>query len=139
MDARYCPKCFARIPPLTLWRRILSVFLGANRSNRPLISIRKTVTIKTTGKDGQKKEDHSLEELPPELRAEVEKVQSEAWKKTLSSSSSEGATSQIRIERQISVFKVKDASGNEQIYHSLDEMPVAIREAFEKTRAKTEE
>ena len=138
-DAQFCPKCFARIPAPGLWQRILGLFAGENRSSRPFIKIQKTVTIKATDKDGQKKEYHSLEELPPALRAEVEKVQSEAWKKSLSASSSDGSTNEIRIEKKVSVFKVKDASGKEQIYHSLDEMPPAIRKAFEKARAKTEE
>jgi hypothetical protein len=73
--------------------------------------------------------------VPPELRKEVEKLQSEELKATLSSSSLEGLTT-ITSKKTATLFKVKDASGNERTYHSLDELPPEIRAALEQAQAK---
>jgi len=138
-DAQYCPKCFARIEPPGFWRRFLSLLQGANRPRRPIIKIKKTITIKTTDKDGQQHEFHSIADVPPELRAEIQKVQSEALKETFRFSSSDGLASEIITRKTVSVFKVKDASGNEHVYHSLEELPPEIRAAWEQARNKTKE
>jgi hypothetical protein len=124
---------------MNLWKRFLSLFQVASRPRPPVINIKKTVTIKTTDKDGQRHEYHSLEEAPPELRAEIEKLQSQALKETFGSSSSDGLISEIITKKTASVFKVKDASGNEHVYHSLDEMPPEIRAALEQARSKAKE
>jgi hypothetical protein len=140
-DAPFCPKCYARIEPPSLWLRFLRLFQTTGKPRRPVITIKKTVSIKTTDKDGQRHDYHSMEELPPELRAEIEKMESEAVKEGLSSSSSSSndVTTKIVRKRTYSVFKVKDASGNEQVYHSLDELPSEIRAALEKAQQKTDE
>ena len=135
-DAQFCPKCFARIEPPGLWQKFISLFQGTTRPNRPLIKIKKTITIKTTDKDGQQHEYHSLDEVPPELRAEIQKAQAEALKETLRSSSSNGLVSEIIVKKTTSIFKVKDATGNEHTYHSLDEMPPEIRSAWEQAQRK---
>ena len=100
-----------------------------------MINIKKTVTVKTTAKDGERHEYHSLDEAPPELRAEIEKVESEGFRESLSSLASDGLTT--KIKKTISVFKVKDASGKERIYHSLDELPPEIRTALEQAQNRT--
>jgi hypothetical protein len=73
---QFCPKCFARLEPPGLWRKFLSLFRvqvpGVSR--RPLVTIKKTINIRTTDKDGVKHEYHSLDELPPEIRAAIEKA-----------------------------------------------------------------
>jgi len=140
-DAPFCPKCYARIEPPTWWQRLLRLFKSPGQPRRPLITIKKTISIKTTDKDGQRHDYHSLEELPPELRAEVEKLHSEAMNEGLSasSSSSDGLTTKIVSKKTYSVFKVKDASGNEKVYHSLDELPPEIRAAWEKAQQKPDE
>jgi uncharacterized protein YrzB (UPF0473 family) len=133
-DAQFCPKCYVRIEPASLWRRFLSLFRASGKPARCIVNIEKTVSIKTTDEDGQKHEYHSLDEAPPELRAEIEKLEAEALKEkggTVVSQSSDGMTSKIISEKKVSLFKVIDASGNERTYHSLDEMPPEIRGAME--------
>jgi hypothetical protein len=146
---QFCPKCFARLEPTGLWRKFLPLFQTSNRASnkprRPLITIKKTVEIRTTDKDGIKHEYHSLDEVPPEMRAEFEKLESAALGEMGASSSAmetspEGDATKSRIvsKKNVSVYKVRDASGNERIYHSLEELPPEIRAAFEKARNKME-
>jgi hypothetical protein len=94
-DAQFCPKCFARIEPPGFWKRFLCLFQSTGRPRRSIINIKKSVTIKTTDKDGQHHEYHSLEDVPPELRAEIEKLSSEALKEGFSSSVSDGPITKI--------------------------------------------
>jgi len=144
---QFCPKCFARLKPPGLWRRFLSWFHvqmpGAPR--RPLITIKKTIDIRTTDRDGVKHEYHSLDEVPPEMRAEIEKLQAEAMSEkggstSITETSPLGSTitSRTFIKKNVSLFKIKDASGNERIYHSLDELPPEIRAAIEQAQGKME-
>jgi hypothetical protein len=137
-DAPFCPKCYARIEPPSLWQRFLGLFQTTGKPRRPLITVKKTVSINTTDEHGQHHDYHSVEELPPELRTEIEKLESEAIKEGLSSSSSssDGLTTKIISKKTYSVFKIKDASGNEKVYHSLDELPPEIRAAWEKAQEK---
>src|SRR5690242_6829493 len=97
-QAQFCPKCFARIEPPTFWQKILRLFQDRNPARRPMITIKKSVSI-TTDKDGQHHEYHSLNEVPPELRQEIEKLESEAVKQSLSSSSTDGLTTIISKPR----------------------------------------
>lgn len=142
---QFCPKCFARLEPPGRWRKFLSWFQPSPKPRRPLIAIKKTVDIRTTDEAGAKHEYHSLDELPTELREEIKKLEAEAFSETGPSTSvtetaREGntTTSQTFIKKSVSVYKIKDASGNERVYHSLDELPPEIRAAIEKARGKTE-
>ncbi len=135
-NAQFCPKCFARIEPPSLWQRFCSLFQTANKPRLPLIRINKKVTIRTTGPAGQQHEYHSLAEVPPELRAEIEKAESEL-KEGFSLSSSDGLTTKIIKRKTASVYRFRDASGKERVYHSLDEMPPDIRTVFEAAQNKT--
>ena len=137
-DAQFCPKCFARIEPPGFWKRFLSLFQSTGKPRRSIINIKKSVTIKTTGKDGQHHEYHSLEEVPPEFRAEIEKLSSEALKEGFSSSISDGLTTKILSKKTVSLYKIKDASGQERVYHSLEELPPEIRAALEKAENSTQ-
>ncbi len=56
-----------------------------------------------------------------------------------SSSTSDGLTTNIVSKKSYSVFKVKDALGNEKVYHSLDELPPEIRAAWEKAQQQIDE
>ena len=125
---QFCPKCFARIEPPGLWRRFLSLFQATGL--RPIVNLKKSVTIKTTDEAGRKHEYHSLDELPPELRAEMEKLETEALKGNL------GSAHTIVSRTESEIYKIKDAAGNERIYHSLDELPPEIRAAVEQARKK---
>lgn len=136
-NAQFCPKCFARIEPPGFWGKLFSVFRTPGKPRRPIIKIQKTISIKTNDKDGRQHEYHSLEEVPQEIRTEIEKLESEALKKTLTTSSSDGLATTITSEKTFSIFKVKDASGNERVYHSLDELPPEVRKAIEQARKQT--
>ena len=135
-DAQYCPKCFARIEPPTFWRKLLQFFQSTDRPRQPIIKIKKTVSINTTDKDGQHHEYHSLDEVPLEFRKEIEKLESEGLKESFRASLSDGLTTKIISKKKASLFKVKDAEGNERIYHSLEELPPNIRAAFEQAQKK---
>ena len=137
-DAQFCPKCYARIEPPGLWQRLLWLIQGLITPSRPLIKVHKTVTIKTTDQQGQQHEYHSLAEVPPEMRAEVETLESEALKDTFRSSSKPGFTATITTEKSVSLFRVKDASGKERVYHSLEELPPEIRAAVERIKKKVQ-
>jgi hypothetical protein len=142
-EAQFCPKCFAPIEPPTFWRKLLRFFQSTGGPRQPIINIRKTVSINTTDKDGQHHEYHSLDEVPLdevplELREEIKKLESEGLKEGFGSSSPDGPTTKITTKivsrKTASLFKVKDAAGNERTYHSLEELPPEIRAAFEQAQ-----
>lgn len=112
---------------------------------RPIVRISRSVTVKTVGKDGQQQEYHSMAEVPPEIRSEIEALEAEAkkekgWKSssTETSRSENAVTSHITLRKDVSVYKIVDQSGVERIYHSLEEMPPEIRAAIEKAEGKSE-
>ena len=133
-DAKFCPRCFARIEPPGVWQRFLSLF----KPGRHALKIKKTVGIKTTDRAGVVRKYHSLDEAPPELRGEIEKLQSEELKADPSFATAEGNAPVIYSLKNVTIFKVKDAQGNERIYHSLDELPPEIRAAIERARGKAD-
>ena len=144
---QFCPKCFARLEPPSLWRKFLSMFQTSNRAaNKPrrhLVTIKKTVDIRTTDKDGIKHEYHSLDEVPLEMRAEFEKLESAALGEmgaspsaTETSPEGDATKSRFVFKRNVSMYKVRNASGSERIYHSLEELSPEIRAALEKARNK---
>ena len=128
-DAQFCPKCFRPIEAPGFWQRLASLFKP--RPRRPLVSIKKTITIRSTDASGQKHEYHSLDDVPPELAQEIKKLENEALKDASCTTSGDGRTTQITGHKSISVFKIKDASGQERVYHSLEELPPEIRAALE--------
>ena len=136
---QFCSKCFARLEPPGFWRKLfLSLFQVANTPQGRILNIKKAVTIKTVGEDGEPHEYHSLDEVPPGMRAEIEKLESEVLKNEASPSAETvektEVTPRIISKKSVSVFKIKDASGNERIYHSLDEMPPDIRALAERAQ-----
>ena len=133
-QAQFCPRCFAPAEAPSLWRKLLSLFAAKPKPGRPFVKIKKTITIRTKDKDGQHHEYHSVDELPPELAAEVKRLESEALTEISQSSSCEGLTTSITKTRTATVFKIKDPSGTERVYHSLDEMPPEVRAAVEKAK-----
>jgi len=136
---QFCSKCYARLEPPSLWRKLLLAFKSATQPGLHTATLKKTVTFKKSSKDGERQVFHSLDEAPPELRAEFEKLQSDVMKQTSAALPLAGAletekpvTPGIISKRTVSVFKVKDASGNERIYHSLDELPPEIQQAMKR-------
>jgi len=72
-----------------------------------------------TEENGQRRVYHSLEEVPPEMRARIEEFQARA------------AAGQDK-----QTFTVTDASGKKRTYHSLDEVPPELRAVIEKVWQK---
>ncbi len=106
---------------------MLSVF---RTPRKPLVRVEKRVTIKTD-MGGQRHEYHSLEEVPPEVRKELEELASQPWKTISQSSSSDGRVIKTTSGKTLSTYKFTDEAGNEHIYHSLEEMPPELRTAVE--------
>ena len=117
-----------------LWAEFGS--LSQHTSKPSLDIIKKSVTIKTVDEDGQKHEYSSIEEVPPEIRAQIEALEKEAAQEsgkevsvTETSQTGNAITSKIICRKDISLYKIVDQSGVEQVYHSLAEMPPEIRAA----------
>jgi hypothetical protein len=106
--------------------------------------VEKSVTIKTVGEDGEQHEYSSMEEAPPEIRAEIETLEREAMQEkakelsvTETSQRGNAITSKIMHRKDISVYKIVDESGVERVYHSLEEMPPEIRAAIAEAQNKS--
>jgi hypothetical protein len=132
----YCPKCFARTEPQGWWRRFLSLLGVGRRSPDAVIHVDRDIIIDTTDEEGQQHEYHSLDEVPPEVRAEIEKLKSEPWKEISRSFSSDGHRTEIVREKTLSTFKFTDEMGNERLYRSLEEMPPELRAAVEEAERR---
>ena len=126
----------------SVWQSLASLFRNKRPPRAPIIRIEKAVAIKMTDEEGRQHEYHSLEEAPPEVRAEVERLKSGPWKETARWSSSDGRTTRMgntreaTSKRTVSTYKVRDGAGNERIYHSLDEMPPELRAALEEAQGR---
>jgi len=109
----------------------------------PTVTFEKSVTIKTIGPDGEEHEYHSMDEVPPELRSEIEALSKEAGSDkgatssvTKVSKADNTITSHTVRTRKANVYKIVDESGVERIYDSLDKMPPEIRAAIEDAEKK---
>jgi len=69
---------------------------------------------------------HSLEEVPEHLRPRIEKMMAEAHE--------QGAPQSQVWQTSKKTITVRDAQGNVRTYHSVDEMPPDVREAYERAR-----
>jgi hypothetical protein len=139
----FCPQCYVRIEPPSLWRKFLSLFQNLAKSGPHTINIKESVTIKTVGRDGEHHEYHSMDDVPPKIRSDIEALEGEAQKakgNVLSvketSQLVKGTTSNTISRKDVSVYKITDASGKERINHSLDEMPPEIRAAIKQAEEK---
>jgi hypothetical protein len=139
--AQFCPKCYARIEPPSFWRRVISFFKNLSKPGTHVLSVKKSVTIKTVGKDGTLREYHSLAEAPLALQQAVEKLESEVTKEqdkalsdALLADSGKSPQSGFIPKKTFSIYRIKDASGRETVYHSIDELPPNIRAAIEKAQ-----
>jgi hypothetical protein len=100
--------------------------------------VKETVKIRVAGPDGQEHEYSSMDQVPPEIRSQLEALQKEAALQkgteiSITGNSHQGntLTSKTVQQKNISVYKIVDESGAERTYHSLDEMPPEIRAAIE--------
>ena len=86
-----------------------------------------------------------MEEVPPEIRSEIEALEKEAAQErgkessvTEISQTGDAITAKITRRKDVSVYKIVDESGAERTYHSLEEMPPEIRAAIAKGEEKPE-
>jgi hypothetical protein len=145
---QFCSKCFNPLERPSFWRRLGAWFKSAAKPGTHTIILKKNVTLQTIDKDKVKHVYHSLAEVPPELRAEFEKLEADAIKSLDANPQSIVVSSDVQqpqplqqekktvIRKNFQEFKFKDASGKEQVYHSLDEMPPQTRAIFEKLRGQ---
>ena len=138
---QFCSKCFARLERRNFWRRLGSWFQSAFKPGLHTRVIKRKVSLQTISKQGEQHVYRSLDEVPPEFRADFEKLQSEVTKGLDTELRSvdvlkDAPKPGIIVRKEIRVFKFKDASGKEQVYHSLDEMPPERRALFEKVQGR---
>lgn len=138
---QFCSKCFARLERPTLRGRLASWFRSAFKPGPHRWVIKGKISLQTTNKQGEQHVYRSLDEVPPEFREKFEKLRSEVAKETDAAVQSAVASKDAPkpafiFRKEIRVFKFKDASGKEQVYHSLDEMPPEQRAIFEKVRGR---
>lgn len=136
---QFCSNCFARLERPTFWRRLASWFQSAFKPGTHTLVVRRNVSIRTASKQGERHAYCSLDEVPPEFRAQFEQLQSEATKELdaglpAAIVSEDAPKPGIIVHKEIQVFKFKDASGKEQVYHSLEQMPPEQRAIFEKAQ-----
>jgi hypothetical protein len=107
-------------------------------------NVKKSITIQTVGEDGEQHQYSSMEEVPPEIRAEIEALEKEVAQEkgaelsvTETSRTGNAITSKIIQQKNISVYKIVDDSGVERTYHSLEEMPPELRAVIEEAEKKS--
>ncbi len=134
-DAKFCPKCYARIEPPSLWQRLISPLQAPTKPGLHVLNTEKTVTITTLDREGNRHEYHSVDEVPLGMRSQIEKLESEVIKERVGLFSLEPPVQAedqpgIIIRKNFTAYKFKDAAGQEHVYHSLDELPPKIQEAL---------
>ena len=133
-DAKFCPKCYARIEPPSLWQRLISLLQNLAKPGLNRSQDRKTVTITTVDRDGNRHDYHSVDEVPLGMRSQIEKLESDVMKEQVNLFSPgcwrNPQASPESSFGKISIYKFKDAAGQEHVYHSLDELPPKIQEAL---------
>jgi hypothetical protein len=99
--------------------------------------VKKSVRITTVSADGERHEYSSLEDVPPEIRLQMEALEKEGIQGKGSESSvvectqtGNAITLKTTRRESLSVYKIVDESGAERIYHSPEEMPPEIRAAI---------
>lgn len=126
----------------------LSAELASARQDRTNpgsnVVTKRSVTIKIVREGGEQHEYSSMEEVPPEIRSEIEALEKEVAHErgselsvTETSQMGDAITSKIIRRKNISVYKIIDDSGVERTYHSLEEMPPDIRAAIAEAENKS--
>lgn len=137
---QFCSKCFNKLERPTFWRRLGAWFQSAFKPGTHTLVTWKNETFRNIDNQGAKHVYHSLDEMPPDIRATFEKLQSETTKgldagqllsEVLKGTLKPGT---IVSRTDFQEFRIQDETGKEQVYHSLDEMPPELREAYEKAR-----
>ena len=143
---QFCSQCGERLDRPSFWKRLGAWFQSAARPGprtvgQRTIVLKKNVTLQSIDKQSVKHVYHSLDEVPPEFRAEFEKLTKELDARPQSESSAVSNETQqpqqeTVIRENFQEYRFKDETGKEQIYHSLDEMPPETRALFEKLRGQ---
>lgn len=117
--AHNCPACGASLSPPGFWQRLFS------RGTPPTISTTRTTQFSTQQikvqdpKTGEVRVYGSLEEVPPEIRAQIEQAMQQADRTT--------PTTKITVT---------DSSGTTRTYNSVEEMPEDLRKLYERVQAQ---
>jgi hypothetical protein len=136
-DAKFCPKCYARIEPPGLLRRVADFFQNATKPGVHVIKSERTTTITTVDADGNRHDYRSINEVPLSMRSEFEKMEVEANAQVKALSAEMAQTSSppgIITQKSFFTFKIRDASGQERVYHSLEELPPEVQETMKRLR-----
>lgn len=106
--------------------------------------VKQSVNIQSVGEDGVQHEYSSMEEVPPEIRSQIEALEREAAQGRVSelsvtetSQTGNAFTSKIVHQRKVSMYKIIDDAGVERTYNSLEEMPPEIRAAIAEAENKS--
>jgi uncharacterized protein YrzB (UPF0473 family) len=106
------------------------------------MEVERSVSVKIVGEDGQEREYHSLEEVPPEIRAELAALEAAATRQkpdelsVTETSKGLTITTRTNVSRDVTVYKFVDEQGVERVYHSLEELPPGIRAAAAEAERK---
>jgi hypothetical protein len=108
--------------------------------------VQQSVSIQVTDADGNQREHSSLDELPPEIAAEIialnkKMAQQPGRRQTVVENSIAGDGFAVKsvIRKEAASFRVVDDSGGERTYHSIEEMPAEIRTALAEAERKTKQ
>ncbi len=117
-DQEVCPACDARVGKRKrgFWQRLLG-FLGTPVSSTTTV-IKEEKIVFLNEKTGTRTVFNSFDELPPEIKSKFEQAK-------------EGKLLVFNSFDELS-FTVRSSEGNEETYHSLEEMPPDVRAIYEK-------
>lgn len=117
-----CRQCLKALPKRSFLARLFGWFGGLPAVTTHTVTqtqVTRSEYIEVVGEDGQRKVYHSLEEVPPEIRAKIEAAR---------------ASSQpTQITNQITI---RDESGQERTFQSIDEMPQHMRAIYERMQSR---
>lgn len=137
---QFCSRCYERLERPSIWRRLGAWFQSAFKPGVHTLVTSKKERFQTSDRQNVKHVYRSIDEVPPQLREAFEKLQSGSAKgldvSQLLSELLKGAQKPGTVvsRKDFQEFRIQDETGKEQVYHSLDEMPPELREAFEKAK-----
>lgn len=134
-DAKFCPKCYARIEPPNLLQRLTSFFQSLSKPGPIVVGTKSTTRITLVDKDGNRHEYKSVDDVPPGMRSQIEELEVDAMKESsglLSAEALAETKDQLGtiIHKSLTAYKFRDTAGHEHVYHSLDELPPNIQAAL---------
>jgi hypothetical protein len=138
----YCPACSAPVRRPGFWQRFWAGLRGCLAPRCVIVCKRVSNIESIEAATGERHTYQSLEELPAEIRAQLDALPPASEVKKLLDLASDNrpmsaemiaeftrATGQKPLERFTFVWK--DPTGKERVYHSLEEMPPEARAVYE--------